>query len=89
MDFLFLLADRRPYQNAKHTIDMKSSAPSVTPTPIPALAPVERPWPGGNGDVVLWDEDMLELEVEEDEEEVELDEPVGVPVGAVLLVDYI
>lgn len=42
-EFLFLAAERLPYQNAKATIEMKSRAPSVAPTPIPALAPVERP----------------------------------------------
>lgn len=45
-EFLFLAAERLPYQNAKATIEMKSRAPSVAPTPIPALAPVERPWWG-------------------------------------------
>lgn len=41
-----MAAERLPYQNAKATIEMKSRAPSVAPTPIPALAPVERLWWG-------------------------------------------
>jgi hypothetical protein len=71
VEFLFLLAKRPPYQNASQTMKMKRKAPSVTPTPIPAFAPVERPWWGcevGVGDCVpLNVVEELEREVVENE----------------------
>ena len=40
---LFRVADRLPYQNAKTLNASSKSTPIETPTPIPALAPVDKP----------------------------------------------
>ncbi|KAE9374010.1 hypothetical protein N431DRAFT_437561 [Stipitochalara longipes BDJ] len=67
--FLFLFAERLPYQNAKKTRLMNIIAPSAAPTPIPALAPVERPWLACGAMAALCDADALELVVEEEGED--------------------
>ena len=41
--FSFCCAERRPHQNANRTSPRTKRSPSVTPIPIPALAPDESP----------------------------------------------
>ena len=57
-----MVAKRPPYQNASQTMKVKRRAPSVTPTPIPAFAPLERPWWGCEAEVA----DCVPLDVVEE-----------------------
>lgn len=67
----FLFLDRR----RNHTVPMITASPTTpTPTPIPTLAPVDRPESFGSS--VLFGGEGEEPEVEEEKKEVEDDNDV-------------